>query len=355
MKDLLIKSDLTPAGMKAALAGTVAQLPDVAHYGRDIAKEIKRVFMVSCGGGLHMDNELQWWADTYGGPIRFQTYSAADFLTVLRLNNAHGKKSELDVEALVIISSKSGQTKETLAVGAMLRKGCKVVAFTQSENSMLVPYADKSFYTGDTPQAFQAMFMLKNAFFGGIWASELIDRFLVSLAALPGVMANAALLSQKRGREFAANFDTAGTVYFIASGPMEFTANAFGACLLQEMLKIDVNIKRADHFFHSFVERLPLKPADRIILLLGLDASRWQVEQVQQFCKDREFKIDVYDAGEYPMGEIDPSIRPMLAPIIVEAALKPMAEPLSKITKDLDLRNYMGNVNFWRDSWVDDV
>jgi fructoselysine 6-phosphate deglycase len=261
-------------------------------------------------------------------------------------------------ETLVLLTSKSGSTAEALAVGARLKKAnrCKVVCFTQSEQSEIVKYGVQSFYTGDTPQSFHAMLMLLNAFVGGIWEKREgwghLDKLLNSLAALPTALAKAALASQLRGKEFADEYDPTGIIYFIASGPMKFVGKAFGNCLLEEMLEANINVFPANHFYHSLVEKMPLKAADRVILLPGLDSARWQVDQVQQWYACHEIDVDVYDAREFDMRGIHALIRPMLAPIVVEAALKPMAVWMSKRTKDLDTRKYMGKERFWAGSEV---
>lgn len=354
MKDLLTKRTLTEHLVIEALAPTVQQLADVAKFGGDISQGITNVYMVSCGGGLHIKTGIQWWCKAIFGlkaKVQYETYDAADFLSLPMIDTA-------GPETLVLLTSKSGSTAEALAVGARLKQaaGCKVVCFTQSEKSKIVQYGVQSFYTGDTPQSFHAMLMLLNAFVGGIWEKREgwrhLDKLLSSLAALPTALAKAALASQSRGNTFADNYDPAGIIYFIASGPMQFVGKAFGNCLLEEMLKADINVFPANHFYHSLVEKMPLKDADRVILLPGLDSARWQVEQVQQWYADHKISVDVYDAREFDMGGIHELIQPMLAPIVVEAALKPMAEPMSLQTKDLDTRKYMGKENFWEDSEV---
>ena len=353
MKDLLTKPDLTERLVIEALAPTVRQLADVAKYGRIVCEGITNVYMVSCGGGLHIKTGLQWWCKALFGAkakVQYETYDAADFLSLPMIDTA-------GPETLVILSSKSGSTREIREVGARLKqRECKVVCFTQSEQSKIVEYGVKSFYTGDTPQSFHSMLMLLNSFVGGIWEEregwEHLDKLLTSLEALPTALAKAALQSQTRGNKFAANYDPAGIIYFIASGPMQFVGKAFGNCLLEEMLEADVNVFPANHYFHSLVEKMPLKKADRVMLFPGLDSTRWQVEQVQKWYADHKIGVEVYDAVGYDMAGIDELIRPLLAPIIVEAALKPMAVPMSLRTTDLDTRKYMGKENFWEGSAV---
>lgn len=354
MRDLLTKSTLTERLVIDALEPTVSQLADVAKRAGTISEGIKNVYMVSCGGGLHIKNGIQWWCKAMFGSkakIQYETYDAADFLSLPMIDMA-------GPETLVMLTSKSGSTAEALAVGARLKQasGCKVVCFTQSEKSKIVRYGDQSFYTGDTPQSFHAMLMLLHAFVGGIWEKhegwEDLDKLLTSLAALPTALARASLASQSRGKEFADNYNPNGIIYFIASGPMQFVGKAFGNCLLEEMLEVDINVFPANHFYHSLVEKMPLKDADRVILLLGLDSARWQVEQVQQWYANHKIDVDVYDASDYDMNGIHELIQPMLAPIVVEAALKPMAEPMSHETKNLDTRKYMGKEKFWDGSAV---
>lgn len=115
------------------------------------------------------------------------------------------------------------------------------------------------------------------------------------------------------------------------------------------MLAMDVNVYPANHFHHSFVEELPLKRSDRVILLLGLDESRFQVKEVLKFHDEFGCPVEIYDACDYNLDGIHQDIQPLLAPIIVEAALKPMAEPLEAVSKPLDERKYMGKVPFWKD------
>jgi fructoselysine 6-phosphate deglycase len=357
MKDLLTKPDLTVADMEAALEATVAQLPQVAQFGREISRDITHIDMVSCGGGQHMFDLLQWWCDVDGKKgIAYRTFSSAKYLSL-------GRSDKVDKNTLVILSSKSGSTKETLAVGNALKgKGAKVVVFTLSEQSKLAQYGKKSIYTGDTPQSFQAMLMLKYAFLGGIWAEREgwteLGQLLASLAALPAAMANAALARQESAKEIADDFDTTGTIHFIAMGPMEFTSKAFGWCLLEEMLEIDINAYGADHFNHSLVEKFPLKPADRVFLLVGPDTCAWQIEQVRKLLTEHAKQtVFLCDARKYQaeMEDIDPSVQAMLAPLVVEAALKPLVEPLAAKTKDPDTRKYMGNVDLWAGTRLETV
>ncbi|RZS76811.1 fructoselysine 6-phosphate deglycase [Phyllobacterium myrsinacearum] len=355
MKDLLIKPVVTVEAVEDALADTVKQLPHVAKYAGEISKDIKRFYMVACGGGRHIDDGIQWWCKTIfggGAKVQYETHDAADFLSLPMIDTA-------GPETLVLLTSKSGSTKEALAVGARLKaanNGCKVVCFTQSEKSKIVKYGMKSFYTGDTPQSFHAMLMLHHAFIAGFWAEregwQDADKLLTSLTALPTALAKAALVSQSRSKTFAAAFDPAGTTYFIGAGPMEFVGKAFGNCLMEEMLRLKINVFNSNHFFHSFVEMLPLKLADRIIILRGVDNADWQTKEVHEFCVAKGFPAEVYDIRDYNTDGIDELGRAMLGPIIVEAALKPMATLLSKKTKDLDERKYMSKTPFWEGSEI---
>jgi fructoselysine 6-phosphate deglycase len=354
MKDLLTKSILTERLVIEALAPTVQQLANVAKCGGDISEGITNVYMVSSGGGLHIKTGIQWWCKAFFGSkanVQYETYDAADFLSLPMIDTA-------GPETLVLLTSKSGSTAEALAVGARLKRavGCKVVCFTQSKKSKIVQYGVQSYYTGDTPQSFHATLMLLNAFVGGIWEKREgwghLDKLLSSLGALPTALAKAALASQSRDNEFVDKYNPTGIIYFIAAGPMQFVGKAFGNCVLEEMLELGINVFPANHFYHSLVEKMPFKDADRVIFLPGLDSTRWQLEQPQRWCVDHNIDVDVYDACEFDMGGIHKLIQPMLAPIVVEAALKPMAEPLSRKTKDLDTRKYMGKEKFWDGSEI---
>ena len=328
-----------------SLAETVGQLDAAAACGREIAPQIDRVYMVSCGAGFWIMHGLQWWADSIAKNVDFRTFTSAEFMDL--------NPGKVDMATtLVILLSKSGETKETLEAAKSVKvMACKTVVFTQSAQSQLAKYGDKKFFTGQTIQAFQAVFMLVQAFLGGIWEVkeqwQLLPKLLSSLAVFPATLVSAAAKHEDRGKNNAARYKQGDQIYLVASGPGKLVSGAFGLCVLEEMLKLPIRLVDADQFFHSTLEIAAKDTPHHFILILTEDASRKQMERLVDFCKQHGGPMEIYDTREYVMEGIDPDIRAMVAPYVAEGALKPYALSLSgKTGRSLSERKYMGRVAY---------
>ena len=164
--DMLMNPSSNGAAFVESLRETVEQLGAVAAYGREIAPTIDHFYMVSCGAGHWIMQGMQWWADGIAKNIEFRTFTSADFIA-LNLPKLDNKAT------LVILSSESGGTKETLSAAKLVEgMACKTVVFTKPVRSLLADHGHKKFFMGQTSQAYLATFMLMQAFFGGIWAEK---------------------------------------------------------------------------------------------------------------------------------------------------------------------------------------
>lgn len=349
MKDLLIQPAVSESGMVSALQPTIDTLWDIVEIGRKASKGVKRVVLVSCGGGKHMflDNLLPW-CRSVGENLFYEVLSSDQLLSEQPRYLDRG-------ETLVVLSSKSGTTPTTNLVGEWLTtKRCKLVVVTESATTGLAQYGDFQVYTQPTTQGFHATLMVKKALLGGILAeregyAHLRD-LLAALAAEPALLAAAARAHQPWASGFVRRQDRAGTTYLIGSGMADFVGKAFGLCCMEEMIGAKVNAYAGDHVFHSFVELYPfLAAGDRVIFLRGLDNSTWQVDYDTAHCDRIGFPYELLDAREF-MGTTPPSVRGLQAPIILEAMLKPLALPMADLFgKDLDQRSAMSVVDLHPD------
>ncbi|WP_217577415.1 SIS domain-containing protein [Mesorhizobium sp. GbtcB19] len=342
--DLLLQVPLPDdAVYVASLAETVRQLPAVADYGRMIAGKFNRIYMVSSGAGYHIMRGLEWFGESTAEKIEFRALTSADF------NNQLSPKVDC-LTTLVILSSKSGKTPETVAAAERAKNRlCTTVVFT-SETSSLAKQADHAFYLGDTNQAFYATFMLMLAFVGGILEEAegwgLLEQLLSSLPALPKVLISAARQSELQGKVNAERYAAGDPIYLFASGPGMLVPGGFGLCVVEEKLKVVVVDRGADHFFHSTLETTT-KTSRHFILIVAEDSSREQMERMVTFCKEHAGHTEIYDTEEFKMEGIDPKIRPLVAPYVAEAALKPYAFYLSQVTeRPLNDMRYMGKIDY---------
>src|SRR5258708_5177675 len=112
-----------------------------------------------------------------------------------------------------------------------------------------------------------------------------------------------------------------------------------------EMLWLHSYPIEAAEFFHG-----PFEIVDRrtpLVLILGEDPSRPLMERVLRFCKRFAERRMIYDSRDFAMPGIDPAIRPLLAPYVLQAALKRIAAHLSvRHNQPLSTRRYMWKTEY---------
>jgi fructoselysine 6-phosphate deglycase len=334
--------DVDRKGIIEGLEQTVATLPDAFALGRSLATDIDRIFLVAHGSANRAMLGLAYWVEHFSPTLEVRRYFPSEFLAQ--------KPARLDGRTLVLLASKSGTTGETVAAAEFLQdKPCRTIAFTLLADKKLAGLAQARFLAGDTSESFVALFMLMQALVGGIltgrgeWA--LGEKLMTSLAKLPGAVADAALVNDGRAAEDARIYKDDRILYHVASGPGFTTAYVFGVCILMEMLWLHSYPIEAAEFFHG-----PFEIVDRntpLILILGEDPSRPLMERVVRFCQKYTERLMIYDSRDFAMPGIDPQIRPIVAPYILQAALKRLSARLSVWHgQPLSTRRYMWKTEY---------
>jgi fructoselysine 6-phosphate deglycase len=334
--------DVDPVGIVTGLQQTTAILPDAFTLGRAFACDIDRIYLVAHGSANRAMLGLAYWIEHFSPTLEVRRYFPSEFVT---LNPAR-----LDARTLVMLASKSGTTPETVAAAEFLRDTpCTTVAFTLTAERKLARLAQTALLAGETSESFVALFMLMQAVVGGILSARgewgLGERLLGSLSRLPEAVADAAVVNDRRAAEDARTYKDDRFLYHVASGPGFTTAYVFGVCILMEMLWLHSYPVEAAEFFHG-----PFEIIDRntpLILILGEDPSRPLMERVVRFCRKYTERLMVYDSREFAMPGIDPEIRPIVAPYILQAALKRFSARLSVWHgKPLSTRRYMWKTEY---------
>jgi fructoselysine 6-phosphate deglycase len=331
-----------PAAMAAALATAAAGLSDAMAFGRSLGPAIDRVHLVACGSSNRAMLGLQYWIERLSPSLEVRRYFPAEYVAQ--------EPRRLDQRTLVLLASKSGTTPETVAAADYLRtRPCRTVAFTQVAQSPLACAAGTRYLTGATSESFIAVYMLMQSLVGGLLAAKDgwpdADPLLASLAALPDVIAASASANDARAAAEAERLRNDRVLYHVASGPGFTTAYVFGVCVLMEMLWLHSYPIEAAEFFHG-----PFEIVDGttpLILLLGEDPSRPLMERVVRFCRRYSNRLIVYDSRDFAMPGIAPAIRPMVAPYVLQAALKRIAAHLSVWHRQpLGTRRYMWKTEY---------
>ena len=334
--------DADPVGIIDALQQAAATLPEAFALGRSLARNIDRIYLIAHGSANRAMLGLAYWIEHFSPTLEVRRYFPSEFVSQ--------NPAKLDARTLVLIASKSGTTLETVAAAEFLQdRPCPTVAFTLTGERPLVRLAQTSLLAGNTSESFVALFMLMQAVVGGIlsgrgeWA--LGERLLTSLSRLPEAVADAAVANDARAAEDAHRYKDDRILYQIASGPGFTTAYVFGVCILMEMLWLHSYPIEAAEFFHG-----PFEIVDRntpLMLILGEDPSRPLMERVVRFCKKHTERLMIYDSRGFAMPGIDPAIRPIVAPYVLQAGLKRLSSRLSVWHgKPLDTRRYMWQTEY---------
>ncbi len=326
----------------SGLEPTRAALPKAYALGQELAPRIDRVCLVACGSANRAMLGIQYWLERYSPGIEVRRYFPAEFMAI--------DPPRLNERTLVLLASKSGTTPETVAAAHFLAdKPCQVVAFSQYGEKPLAQAVPRHFLVGDTSESFAAMFMLMQALIGGLMAAKegwpLGEKLLSSLDALPAAMCDAAEQNEARAAADAATYAGDDRIYHVASGPGFTTAYVFGVCILMEMLWLHSYPIEAAEFFHG-----PFEIVDKqtpMILITGEDPSRPLMERVVKFCDTYAGRVMNYDSRAFAMKGVDPEIRPIVAPYILQAALKRLSAHLSVLrNQPLTTRRYMWKVAY---------
>jgi len=324
------------------LAGAVVELDQAMEFGRAVGSGIDRIYLIACGSANRSMLTLQYWIEHFSPSIEVRRYFPAEFMTQ--------NPPRLDERTLVLLASKSGMTPETLAAAEFLQsRPCRTVGFTLMGDKPLGRAVPERFTAGETSESFTALAMLMLAVVGGILAARdawpHAAALRSSLRRLPAAIANAAAANDTRAQEEARLYEQDRVLYHVASGPCFTTAYVFGVCVLMEMLWLHSYPIEAAEFFHGPFEIVDERTP--VLLILGEDPSRPLMERVQRFCDRFAPRRMVYDSRDFAMPGIDPVIRPLVAPFVLQAALKRIAQHLSvRRNQPLSTRRYMWKMEY---------
>lgn len=236
-------------------------------------------------------SRFEYWLQHYSPTLEVRRYFPAEFITQ--------NPARFDERTLVLLGSKSGTTPETVQAAEFVKgKPCVTVAVsTQTADLPLAKAVQNPLLMGVTEQAHTGMFMIMQAFVGGLMAGKdkwpLFDKLMKSLEALPEAMADTQLSVEKRAAEDARLLKDDRILYHVASGPMFNTAYVIGVCVLMEMQWMQ---RRPSRRLSSSM--VPFEIVDQntpLVLMLGEDPSRPLMDRVVRFCKKYTERLFIYD------------------------------------------------------------
>lgn len=336
--------DFDREGFLQSLEIAVQGRLEAARLGEELAQRgFKRLYFVGCGAPNRLMALMEYWAQRIAVNVELRHYFPAEFV--------HQNPASLDKNTLVILGSHSGTTKETVEAAQFLQgKPCTTVGFTQKADAPLAQAVDCPLPYGETKAGYYANYLMMQALVSGFlkvaepgW--QVHETLLDSLGALPAALAEAAIQNDPRATEEARLYKDDRIMYVVGAGPMFTTAYVAGVCVLMEMQWMHVHPIVAAEFFHG-----PFEIVDEtvpLILLVGEDPSRPEAERVVRFCKRFTERLMIYDSKDFAMPGITAEIRPIVAPLILEAALSRFSEHLAVWhNHPLTTRRYMWKMEY---------
>lgn len=316
---------------------------EAVALGAELAKQQpKRLYFVGQGAPNKEMSIIKYWAERTSKNLDLRLYYPAEFV-----NQA---PPTLESDTLVILGSHSGTTPETVRAAEFLRdKPCTTVAVTQKGDSPLAQAVDHTLLYGETSEGYYAAYLLLQSLTGallkGVEGWCLQDDLMRSLDALPEALADTIEASEARAFEEARLYKDDRIFYTVGAGPCFSTAYVFGVCILLEMQWLHCHPVVAAEFFHG-----PFEVVDEttpLILFVGEDPSRPEAERVVRFCRKYTERLMIYDSTDYEMKGVASDIRPIVAPIVLQAAVERLAAHLAVWhNHPLTTRRYMWKTEY---------
>jgi len=293
------------------------------------------IFFASVGGSLAPMMAMQEFAKEITA-LPVYTEQAAELI-------CKGNK-KLTKESVVITLSKSGDTKESVAIAEWCKaQGIRVVAITKNADSPLaaaatwhIPMQHKNGVEYEYMLLYWLFFRLValNGEFSGY------ERFASQLELLPENLLQAKRQFNDRADEIARRYHTSDYMMWIGGAEMWGEVYLFSMCILEEMQWKRTKSVSSAEFFHGTLELLEKEVP--LFLVKGEGKCRALDDRVERFAAKITDNLVVFDPRDYTLAGIDDAFRWLLAPCVISTLLVDrLAAHFEHYTgHSLDIRRY---------------
>lgn len=319
---------------KNGLAGQIAR--DAVELG------ITEVYFVGVGGSYSSSVHAATVLETRSSHLTVRNINAAEFLVL--------PPARLGPKALVIASSHSGGTPETLAAARFARqKGARVVAVSRNDDNPLVEAGHYSLSYGSERTVTSAKQLLLAQLVQALLEATGEQGDFKAIARAYGAMPEALLsvLNQGDGllARIALDIHAARPVYVVAGGPNFGAAFTLSLCYLMEMQWMNASNIAAGDYLHGPFEMLTDDAS--LIVFQGEDASRPLTERIVRFADTYGKHVHVIDSKDLLLEGVDEKLRPEVTAIALGVLGSRLADHMESVTgHSLDDRRYMYKVEY---------
>lgn len=311
-------------------------------------RDIRRVFLVACGGSSALMYPGKYFIDREAATITAEVYNSNEFI--------YRNPMTLGKDALVILCSHKGKTPETTEAAKFAKsRGALTVSLMYVDTA---PLADESDFIVNYSWAppgqldphpevanYAVLYRLTMGLLAIKEGSKKYDKLLDSLDRFGTVLQKAKTASVEKAMDYAQAVRDERIIYTMASGINYGIAYSFAICILMEMQWKHSHAIHAGEFFHGPFEILDKQVP--FILLMGLDDTRPMEERALRFLKEHGEKLLVLDAKDFDWSGIDEEMKGYLAPLLLNFVLRVYAVELAAATgHPLETRRYMFKVPY---------
>lgn len=304
-------------------------------------KDIKNIYLVGCGGSLAVMIPCKYILEI-NSSMPVYVYNASEFLAL--------KPKNLSDQSLVMLSSYTGETKETVDSAKYVNQiGAATIGFTGEENSSLGKSVDYVFANKAKEGVTDSkLIMLYQIIFNIIKRTDNYDRYDEMMDILSSLPENLVKIKEKveeQAIEFAKNNKDEKFFMTLGSGPCWGEAYAFATCILEEMQWIKAQPVHAGEYLHGAFEIV--REDTNLIIFKGEDRTRSLIDRVGKFSRKYSKKITLIDTKDFELPGVPEDFRGYLSPLVLLAVMDVYAKKLAEQRNHpLEIRKYMGKVEY---------
>ena len=252
----------------------------------------------------------------------------------------------VDEKTLVLMTSKSGDTTETLAAARWLKeRGCTIFSVIGKADSPLEEISDFSFVYGDGRPQELIVYLFLGRLLYNAGCFDAYPTFADELANLVPGLVSVRKQFDARARAYCERYHDAPYHIWVSSGDIWPTCYAYAMCVLEESQWIRTKSVSSPEFFHGTLELLEKDVP--LTLLVGEGSTRALDLRVKDFAEKVTDELTVIDAAEFDMPGISAETRHWLGPVVMNAALQRISKNMEDVTShSLDIRRYYRKLEY---------
>lgn len=306
-----------------------------------LQKDIQNIFLVGCGGSLAVMNPLKYILET-NSSLPVYVYNSSEFLAI--------KPKNFNENSLVITSSYSGKTKETVDSSEYAKEvGAITIGFTGEADSPLGNSVDYVFANkADEGVTDSKMVMLYQIIFNILKYKDdykYYDEMMEAMEKLPDLLVDVKYKVEDRAEKFAADYQDAEFFMTLGAGPLWGMAYTYATCILEEMQWIHAQPVHSGEYFHGAFEIV--REDTNLILFKGEDKTRSLAERAEEFSKKYSNNLIIIDTKEFELPGIPSKFRGYFSPLFISSIMDVYSKKLADIRNHpLETRKYMGKVEY---------